>query len=550
MILRIGRRIKSLIAGLGGKKKEEIVPEVKKNEKRSSGKHKAPSGDKVSAAHNPPRRRNEKTSQPQRPQPAAKDANLPERVRRRKPKAEKAREYYDDEPVVPSRPREIPPKPEKLIEIPPEEGKARFIDFPIANDVLFGIQALEFRYCTPIQAQCLSHALAGRDVTGKAQTGTGKTAAFLISAFTRMLANPLPPESRKPGSCRVLVMAPTRELAIQIHKDAEKLGMFCGFHNLVVFGGMGHKTQRAELARPVDVLVGTPGRILDYCSSGDLNLRNVEMLVIDEADRMLDMGFIPDVKRIVGQLPKTGVRQTMFFSATFDDSINALIKSWLHDPVTVEIESEHMVTDLIDQRFYAVPVDEKFPLLLWLINHENIERMLIFVNRKDDNASLCDRLKLYGIDCESLSGDVPQQKRIKILERFRDAKVKVLIATDVAARGIHVDGVSHVINYELPERPEDYVHRVGRTGRAGNTGKSISFVDEYGAYALPEIEKLMNMEVKSVYPEENMVHLDPVAGDRGEKRFGMRRPFGGGGRSFGGDRRRSGGDRRGPSRRR
>jgi len=517
LILKIGRRIKNLIDGLRGKKNEEPVPEIKKNEKRPAGNRKTP-GDK-SSAHNQ-RRRNDK------PQTAPPKSKQPERVKRRKPKAEK--EFYDDEPVVSSKKREIPPKPDKLIEIPEEEGKTRFTDLPIAMDVLYGVQALEFRYCTPIQAQCLTPALAGKDVTGKAQTGTGKTAAFLIAAFTRMLENPLPPESRKPGSCRVLVLAPTRELAMQIHKDAEKLSMFCGFHNLVVFGGMGHKTQRAELSRPVDVLVGTPGRILDYCSSGDLKLRDVEMLVIDEADRMLDMGFIPDVKRIVGQLPKTGVRQTMFFSATFDDSINALIKNWLHEPVTVEIESDCVVTDLIDQRFYAVPVEEKFPLLLWLTNHEDIERMLIFVNRKDVNASLCDRLKLYGTDCESLSGDVPQQKRIKILERFRDGKIKVLIATDVAARGIHVDGISHVINYELPERPEDYVHRVGRTGRAGKTGKSISFVDEYGAYALPEIEKLMNLEVKTVYPEENMVHLDPIDGDRGERKFGLRSNSGGG----------------------
>ncbi|MDD3117559.1 MAG: helicase-related protein, partial [Victivallales bacterium] len=232
--------------------------------------------------------------------------------------------------------------------------------------------------------------------------------------------------------------------------------------------------------------------------------------------------------------------------ATFDDNINALIRNWLHDPVKIEIESESLVTDLIDQRFYAVPLDERFALLLWLINHEAVERMLIFVNRKDVNASLCNRLRLYGIDCDSLSGDVPQQKRLKILERFRDGKIKVLIATDVAARGIHVEGISHVVNYDLPEHPEDYVHRVGRTGRAGHTGKSISFVDEFGAYVLPDIEKLMNMQVKTVYPEENMVHLDQVPGDKGERHFGMRRPSTGG-RSFSG---RSGNSRRRPAGRR
>ncbi|MDD3118421.1 MAG: DEAD/DEAH box helicase, partial [Victivallales bacterium] len=304
MILAIRKKIKTLFQGLSSKKKqEESKSEKKLGVKRPLAKRKTPvAGDKKIV---PPRRRNDP---PVRTAGLERDTTNLERIRRRKSQTDKKRLREESEVIF--HPLEIPPKPEKLTEIPPEEGKTRFTDLPIAEDVLFGIQSQKFRYCTPIQAQCLSSALVGRDITGKAQTGTGKTAAFLIAAFTRMLENPLPLEKRQPGSCRMLVLAPTRELAIQIHQDAEKLSMYCGFHNLAVFGGMGHKTQRAELARPVDVLVGTPGRILDYCSTGDLNLRQVEILVIDEADRMLDMGFIPDVKRIVGRLPKTGARQT------------------------------------------------------------------------------------------------------------------------------------------------------------------------------------------------------------------------------------------------
>jgi ATP-dependent RNA helicase RhlB len=434
------------------------------------------------------------------------------------------------------------------MEVPPEEGKVRFADLPVAEDILYGIQTLGFKYCTPIQAQCLAPALEGKDVTGKALTGTGKTAAFLISSFTRLINNPIPAEQRKPGECRVLILAPTRELAMQIHKDAEKLSLYHNFHNLAVFGGMGHKSQRDELNHPVDILVGTPGRIIDYCSSGALKLEKTEILVIDEADRMLDMGFIPDVKRIVSRLPKVGERQTMFFSATLTDNINNLIKTWLKDPVQLETESESMVTDLIDQRFYAVPAADKFALLLWILEHENVERMIIFVNRKDVNSFLTRKLASYDVKCESLSGDVPQQKRIRILEDFRNGNIKIIVATDVAARGIHVDGVSHVVNYELPDKPEDYVHRIGRTGRAGNTGDSISFVCEYGAYSLPDIEEFMGHAPVCIQPEENMIHLDPPLRKmepdrRRDSRPGGRSSSSGGGRS-GGYKNRSGGSSR------
>ncbi|OQA83904.1 MAG: ATP-dependent RNA helicase RhlB [Lentisphaerae bacterium ADurb.Bin242] len=400
----------------------------------------------------------------------------------------------------------LPPMPE-IVPPPKEEGKTRFTDLPIAREVLAGIQALSFHYCTPIQEQCLPVALEGRDLTGKAQTGTGKTAAFLASSMTRLLLHPLDPAQRKNGSCRMLVLSPTRELAIQIYNDALVLGKFTGLNNLVIFGGMDHQGQRNSLAEPIDILVGTPGRIIDYSRSGHLDLSAVEILVIDEADRMLDMGFIPDVRRIVAKLPPAGKRQTMLFSATLEPEVLRLVDRWLVNPASFEAEKEHVVTELIDQRFYAVMRHQKLAFLLWLLRNEPFERMIIFGNWKERNAELVERLYEYGVQAELLSGDIPQAKRLNILERFKSGEIKVVVATDVAARGIHIAGISHVINYDLPDHAEDYVHRIGRTGRAGVTGKSISFVCEYGAYVMPQIEEYAHIKIKTVLPEDEMLVL-------------------------------------------
>jgi len=429
----------------------------------------------------------------------------------------------------------------ELIESPVEEGQTRFTDLPIAKEVLCGVQDLGFLYCTPIQAQCLPLALDGRDVTGKAQTGTGKTAAFLIAIFTKLLAH------RKakyaPGFCRTLILAPTRELAIQIHDDAVAIGKYTGLNILAVYGGMGHQTQRNALQQHIDILVGTPGRIIDFYRSGHLHLTAAEFLVIDEADRMLDMGFIPDVRRIVSQLPEPGKRQTMFFSATLTPEITRLVDKWLVNPAEVEIEAETIVTDLIDQRFYSVSVDSKSALLIWLLKNEPITRALIFTNRKDSAERLCNLINRHGVGCELLSGDVPQQKRLKVLETFRSGKTPVIVATDVAARGIHVDDISHVLNYDLPEQPEDYVHRIGRTGRAGKTGVAISFLCEYGSYVIPSIEKFLGKEIHSIMPEEQMLaplaHMPALPGERRE----YASSHGGGGGRPGGFR---GGSRGGP----
>lgn len=426
-----------------------------------------------------------------------------------KPKAENRAGKTKSAPVQAKRKpvKASPPPMPELVAPPQEEGKTRFCDLDLAPEILAGTQTLGFQYCTVIQEKCLPYALAGKDLAAKAQTGTGKTAAFLASAMTRLIKDPLPPESRRPGSCRVLVLSPTRELAIQIHNDALALGKYTSLNNLVIFGGMDHQGQRDSLADPIDILVGTPGRIIDYSRSGHLDLSSTEILVIDEADRMLDMGFIPDVRRIVSKLPPAGKRQTMLFSATLEPEVLALVDRWLVEPVSLEAEPEHVVTDLIDQHFYAVMNHQKLSMLLWLIRNEPFERMIIFGNWKEKNIDLVDHLYEYGIKAELLSGDIPQAKRLKILEKFKSGEVKIVVATDVAARGIHIAGISHVVNYDLPDHPEDYVHRIGRTGRAGAKGKSISFVCEYGAYVMPDIEKYAQIEIKTIQPEEEMLTL-------------------------------------------
>ena len=432
----------------------------------------------------------------------------------------------------------VPKCPEKLNDVPAVPGKTRFLDLALNEKIQFGIQHAGFEYCTPIQAMTLPVLLEGRDLAGKAQTGTGKTAAFLLAAFNTLMAKPL--ADRKNGQVRMLVLAPTRELAMQIHKDAENLGVFTGLVFKLVFGGMDYEKQRKSLDCPIDVLIGTPGRTIDFMRQKLIDLSQVEILVIDEADRMLDMGFIPDIKRIVASLPRKGERQTSLFSATLEQSVLRLASGWLVDPVIFESEPEHMVSDNIEQTFFSVLREEKLALLLHILRTREYDRVLIFGNRKDVNLRLQYDLAKYGFNVPVLSGDISQEKRIKILERFRSGAEKVVIATDVAARGIHVDDVSIVINYDLPERPEDYIHRIGRTGRAGHKGVSISFLCEYGAYYLPAIEELLKVQFHSTLPTEEMLQLPPLAEnpklpENPENHRGPRRS--GGGARRGGSRR-------------
>ncbi len=410
-------------------------------------------------------------------------------------------------------------------QVPPQPGKIRFHDLGIPDSILHAVADQKFSYCTPIQAQILPALLAGRDAGGRAQTGTGKTAAFLIGIFAHLIRHPLTAPGRS-GMPRALVLAPTRELALQIFKDAQELGKYGRLRNLVIFGGMDYKKQQDQLRSPnIDLIVATPGRLLDFRSSGLLNLGRVEVLVLDEADRMLDMGFIPDVKRIVYSLPHKDRRQTMLFSATLSQDILGLASRWMKNPLLIEIEPDQVTLQTTEQRVYTVTARDKFGLLYNLIQREPVTRMLVFRNRRDGVDRLARKLTLAGVPCAQLSGEVPQEKRIRILEDFRAGKIKVVIATDVAGRGIHVEAISHVVNYDIPEDAEDYVHRIGRTGRAGATGIAITFACEEGAFNVPAIEEYIGRALACIQPEESWLKLPQGMAPKVAAGVGSRAPF-------------------------
>lgn len=396
--------------------------------------------------------------------------------------------------------------------VPIDEAKTRFHDFNLPEPLMHAIQDLGFTYCTPIQAEILPSALSGRDAFGRAQTGTGKTAAFLITAITRLLGNPMQGQ-REPGTPRVLIIAPTRELVLQISEEARQLMKYCKISLTSVFGGMDYQKQKKRLSgKSVDIMVATPGRLLDFKRRRDLFLDRVEVLILDEADRMLDMGFIPDVRKIIHSTPPKEKRQTMLFSATLTEGITRLAAGWTKNPETVEIDPEQVAVDTVDQVVYIVTENEKFALLYNIIDRQNLKRVLIFCNRKDQVGRLAEMLTRHGIDCSVLSGDIPQKKRIARLERFKGGKIRVLVATDVAARGIHIEGMEHVVNFTLPHDPEDYVHRIGRTGRAGAEGTAISFADEEDAFYLPGIEELIGRKIDCIPPEDEWLEMpEPVA---------------------------------------
>jgi len=392
--------------------------------------------------------------------------------------------------------------------VEPAEGKTRFHDFKLAPELMHAIHDLGFPYCTPIQAQVLGFTLKGQDAIGRAQTGTGKTAAFLISIITQLLQTP-PPKERYMGEPRALIIAPTRELVVQIAKDAADLTKYTGLNVMSFVGGMDFDKQLKLLeSRYCDILVATPGRLLDFNQRGEVHLDMVEVMVLDEADRMLDMGFIPQVRQIIRQTPPKNERQTLLFSATFTEDVMNLAKQWTTDPAIVEIESENVASDTVEQHVYMVASSDKYKLLYNLIAQNDWIRVMVFANRKDEVRRIEERLTRDGISAAQMSGDVPQHKRIKTLEGFREGKIRVMVATDVAGRGIHVEAISHVINYTLPDVPDDYVHRIGRTGRAGASGTSISFASENDAYALPPIEQLLGRKINCEMPPEEL--LKPV----------------------------------------
>ena len=352
-----------------------------------------------------------------------------------------------------------------------------------------GCATAGFTQCTLVQADVLPLTLAGRDVAAQAQTGTGKTAAYLVTIFSKLLSTPRP----DPCQPRALVIAPTRELVVQVAADAEKLGVHTGLHTEAVFGGMDYRAQREELRAGVDILVGTPGRLLDYLEQGVTSLRNVQVFVVDEADRMFDMGFIDDLRRITRRLPSPGRRQTMFFTATLSPRVLGLGYSEMRDPAEIVVNPEELTPDRLEQVLYHVGGHEKFSLLLGLLEREGCERTMLFVNTREEARRLVERLERHGYNARGLTGSVIQRSRLKVLQDFKDGNLPLLVATDVASRGLHIEGVSHVINYDLPFDPEDYVHRVGRTARVGQEGKAISLACENFVYSLGGIEKLLGI---------------------------------------------------------
>ena len=383
----------------------------------------------------------------------------------------------------------------------------KFSELSLPEAVQNGIAAAGFTDCTPIQEASLPLSLSGKDVAGQAQTGTGKTAAFLITLFTRLLNNSA---GRTGSDPRALILAPTRELVVQIEHDAQLLGSHCGFTVQAIYGGVDYMKQRDALKEGADVVIGTPGRLIDYLKQKVYSLKSIEALVIDEADRMFDMGFIADLRFILRRLPNYDKRQNMLFSATLSRSVMELAYEFMNVPVKVSVTPEQMTAERVEQVLYHASRKEKFPLLLGLLKKEGMERTMIFVNTKREAEFLHDRLNANSYPCRVISGDVDQKKRLRILDDFKSGKLPLLIATDVASRGLHIDGVSHVINYDLPQDCEDYVHRIGRTARAGAEGKAISLADEDGAFYVEAIEEYIKEKIPVQWAEDEMFVNDYV----------------------------------------
>jgi len=371
-----------------------------------------------------------------------------------------------------------------------------------------GLADASFERCTPIQAQTLPHALAGLDVAGQAQTGTGKTAAFLVAMFARLVREPAP-ASRTSNAPRALIIAPTRELAVQIHRDADVLGSHTGLSLGLAFGGVDYDKQRRHLEQGVDVLIGTPGRIIDFFKQRVIDLRFVQVLVLDEADRMFDLGFISDIRYIQRRLPPPDRRLNLLFSATLSHRVLELAYEHMNDPILVRVEPDKMTVDRVQQVIYYPSMEEKPRLLLALLRQLNPRRSMVFVNTRRTAEELEELLRANGINAEAISGDVPQRKRLRLLRAFHEGSLAVLIGTDVASRGLHIPDVTHVFNYDLPQDPEDYVHRIGRTARAGAEGTAISFGCETYVMSLPDIEAYIGRKIPMMPIPDPLPELAP-----------------------------------------
>lgn len=420
-----------------------------------------------------------------------------------------------------------------------------FAELGLPEVVLRGVQEAGFGFCTPIQAGALPLALEGRDVAGQAQTGTGKTAAFLLATFAHLLKHPL--DDRRPTQPRAIMLAPTRELAVQIHKDAVLLGSHTGFRLGLVFGGTGYDTQRKQLEDGVDILIGTPGRLIDYFKQHIFDLNAVQVMVLDEADRMFDLGFIKDIRFLLRKMPPPTARLSMLFSATLAQRVMELAYEHMNNPQFVQIEPDKRTADNVTQLLYHTGLDEKLPLLVHLLRHTNPDptRSMVFINTKDMAERVADTLKLNGLNAGVLSGDVPQTTRLRLLADFTEGRLPILVATDVAARGLHISDVSHVFNYDLPQNAEDYVHRIGRTARAGASGDAISFACEKYVFGLPEIEEYVGHKIPTAQLTPDM--LPPL--EKPVERPRERRPERGGRGGAGRGRERSGGRERPGARR-
>lgn len=369
--------------------------------------------------------------------------------------------------------------------------ETKFADLNLAPQVVTGLEAMGFTNCTSIQAESLPVLLQGTDIAGQAQTGEGKTIAFLAATFHKLLQKDAPTHNQP----RALIMAPTRELAIQIHRDALEMAKSTGLRLGVVYGGEGYESQRLVLEQGVDILIGTCGRLIDYLKQGVYNLNNIEAIVLDEADRMFDLGFIKDIRYMFSKMPPATERLSMLFSATLSFRVKELAFEHMNDPTSVEIAPEQKTNTRISEELLYPSNEDKMALLQTLIEEDWPEKAIIFANTKHVCEKVYDHLVADKLRVGLLTGDVPQKKRLKILEQFTEGSIDILVATDVAARGLHIPSVTHVFNYDLPDDCEDYVHRIGRTGRAGATGHAISLACEQYVFNLPAIESYIEHEL-------------------------------------------------------
>ncbi len=397
--------------------------------------------------------------------------------------------------------------------------QTRFSNLELSDSILRSLKDAGFHHCTPIQDQTLPLALRGKDVAGQAQTGTGKTAAFLLATFQYLINDAedfddeeedvdfdeaeepeyvAPPKSKKDKTIkypRAIILAPTRELAIQIHKDALLLSKRLSLTFALVYGGTDYQKQLAKVKSNVDIIIGTPGRIIDFYKQNAFTLEHIKAMVLDEADRMFDLGFIKDIRYLLRRMPSPEQRLNLLFSATLSYKVTELAYEHMYNPVLVKIETEEVTSKAINQSAYCPSNDQKLPLLIGLLKHYQPQRSIIFVNTKRCAEELDATLNANGYTTAALSGDVPQEKRQKLLNSFQENNIALLIATDVAARGLHIPDVSHVINYDLPQDVEDYVHRIGRTARFGASGEAISFICEEYAYSMPDIEEYIGQKI-------------------------------------------------------